>query len=48
MEEHNRLLYVALTRAEDRLVVCGWQTTTQRRTRCWYSLVERGFAALPR
>ena len=26
MEEHNRLLYVALTRAEDRLVVCGWQT----------------------
>ncbi len=26
MEEHNRLLYVALTRAEDRLLVCGWQT----------------------
>ena len=26
MEEHNRLLYVALTRAEDRLVVCGWRT----------------------
>ena len=27
MEEHNRLLYVALTRAEDRLLVCGWQTS---------------------
>ena len=26
MEEYNRLLYVALTRAEDRLVVCGWDT----------------------
>ena len=26
MEEHNRLLYVALTRAEDRLVICGWQS----------------------
>ena len=26
MEEYRRLLYVALTRAEDRLYVCGWQT----------------------
>ena len=26
IEEHNRLLYVALTRAEDRLLICGWQT----------------------
>ena len=31
MEEHNRLLYVALTRAEDRLVVCGWQTRARPR-----------------
>src|SRR5690606_30462942 len=23
-EEHRRLLYVAMTRAEDRLYVCGW------------------------
>jgi ATP-dependent helicase/nuclease subunit A len=28
-EEYHRLLYVALTRASDRLVVCGWQ---QKRT----------------
>lgn len=46
MEEHNRLLYVALTRAEDRLVVCGWQTRRAAADTCWYKLVERGFAAL--
>ena len=46
-EEHNRLLYVALTRAEDRLVVCGWQTRHALDDACWYRLVERGFDALP-
>ena len=45
MEEHNRLLYVALTRAEDRLLVCGWQTRSIR-DECWHSLVRRGFEAL--
>ncbi|HTC08674.1 MAG TPA: double-strand break repair helicase AddA [Acetobacteraceae bacterium] len=47
MEEHNRLLYVALTRAEDRLVVCGWQTRRTMADTCWYRLVERGFERLP-
>ena len=47
MEEHNRLLYVALTRAEDRLLVCGWQTRRGLDDACWYRLVERGFDALP-
>jgi ATP-dependent helicase/nuclease subunit A len=47
MEEHNRLLYVALTRAEDRLLVCGWQTRRGLDDACWYRLVERGFGALP-
>jgi ATP-dependent helicase/nuclease subunit A len=47
MEEYNRLLYVALTRAEDRLVICGWQTRRDLDDTCWYRLVERGFAALP-
>ena len=47
MEEHNRLLYVALTRAEDRLVVCGWQTRRSLDDACWYRLVERGFDGLP-
>jgi ATP-dependent helicase/nuclease subunit A len=47
MEEYNRLLYVALTRAEDRLVVCGWQTRRSLDDACWYRLVERGFDELP-
>ena len=47
MEEHNRLLYVALTRAEDRLLVCGWQTRRGPNDECWYRLVERGFDSLP-
>jgi ATP-dependent helicase/nuclease subunit A len=46
MEEHNRLLYVALTRAEDRLVVCGWQTRRTLPDTCWHRLVERGFTAM--
>ncbi|HME20144.1 MAG TPA: double-strand break repair helicase AddA [Acetobacteraceae bacterium] len=47
MEEYNRLLYVALTRAEDRLLVCGWQTRRGLDEACWYRLVERGFDDLP-
>ena len=44
--EHNRLLYVALTRAEDRLIVCGWAPRAAPAARCWYRLVEAGFARL--
>ena len=40
-EEYRRLLYVALTRAEDRLVVCGWQPKRGPHERCWYELVSR-------
>ena len=45
--EHNRLLYVALTRAEDRLVVCGWQPSRTLPDNSWYSMVTRGFSKLP-
>lgn len=45
IEEYNRLLYVALTRAEDRLLVCGWDTKSIKEE-CWYSAVRRGFEAL--
>jgi ATP-dependent helicase/nuclease subunit A len=45
-EEHNRLLYVALTRAEDRLVICGWASRKGVPDGCWYELVSRGFAAM--
>jgi len=47
MEEYNRLLYVAMTRAEDRLVVCGWQPRNALPEECWYAAVQRGFARLP-
>jgi len=37
--EHRRLLYVAMTRAIDRLVVCGIEGTKKRPEGCWYDLV---------
>lgn len=40
-EEYRRLLYVALTRAEDRLVVCGWEPKRGAAEDAWYSLVAR-------
>jgi ATP-dependent helicase/nuclease subunit A len=43
--EHRRLLYVAMTRAEDRLYVCGWRNKVRPPEGCWYHLVERGLAA---
>jgi ATP-dependent helicase/nuclease subunit A len=46
MEEHNRLLYVALTRAEDRLVICGWNVKRTPDDACWYRTVERAFDRL--
>ena len=45
MEEYRRLLYVALTRAEDRLVVCGWETRNATADECWYRLVEQAMLA---
>ncbi|MAF96211.1 MAG: double-strand break repair helicase AddA [Rhodospirillaceae bacterium] len=38
--EYRRLLYVAMTRARDRLYVCGWHTGKNRKDGCWYDLVE--------
>lgn len=46
LAEYNRLLYVALTRAEDRLLVCGWETRRGVPDDSWYRLVERGFHAM--
>lgn len=45
-QEYRRLLYVALTRAEDRLYVCGWQGRRDPADDCWYRLVEGALAAL--
>lgn len=46
MQEYRRLLYVALTRAEDRLIVCGWDGQRAAPDECWYSLVADAMHAL--
>ncbi len=47
MKEYRRLLYVAMTRAEDRLYVCGWQARRQTvADDCWYRLVAAGLDGL--
>jgi len=38
--EHRRLLYVAMTRARDRLYVCGFENKRGRDPGCWYDLIE--------
>ena len=45
MEEYRRLLYVALTRAEDRLYVAGYKGARNLKKGCWYELVENAFPA---
>ena len=40
--EHRRLLYVAMTRAEDRLVVCGWKPAREIPEGSWHRMVEAG------
>ena len=44
--EYRRLLYVALTRARDRLYICGWENSKGRRPGCWYELAEAAISAL--
>ena len=45
--ESARLLYVALTRARDRLIVCGVQTRPHQFENSWYHHVQVGFDNLP-
>ena len=44
--EYNRLLYVALTRAEDELLICGAEGKRRPPETCWYEAVAQGFARL--
>jgi ATP-dependent helicase/nuclease subunit A len=44
--EHNRLLYVAMTRARDRLYVAGWKGQDRLPQDCWYALVDAGLKDL--
>jgi len=43
-EESNRLLYVAMTRARDRLYVAGWETAQKRNAACWYEKIKDALA----
>ena len=45
LEEQNRLLYVAMTRAEDRLYVGGWIGSKKQDAGCWYDRIAMGLAA---
>jgi ATP-dependent helicase/nuclease subunit A len=40
-DEYRRLLYVAMTRAADRLIVCGADGERKRPDGCWYDLIRR-------
>ncbi|MBL6853688.1 MAG: double-strand break repair helicase AddA, partial [Alphaproteobacteria bacterium] len=41
MEEHRRLLYVALTRARDKLIVCGFENRRGVQRQSWYALAQQ-------
>ncbi|MEJ2124730.1 MAG: double-strand break repair helicase AddA [Alphaproteobacteria bacterium] len=43
-EEYHRLLYVAMTRARDRLYVAGFEGKNGRNKGCWYDLVAEGLS----
>ena len=46
LKEHRRLLYVALTRARDRLYVCGFESRKGVRPGSWYQLAQAAAARL--
>lgn len=45
LEERSRLLYVALTRAEDRLIICGTDKDGKIPEGSWYDMISRGLSA---
>ncbi|HTZ34751.1 MAG TPA: double-strand break repair helicase AddA, partial [Stellaceae bacterium] len=46
LQEYRRLLYVALTRAQDRLYICGWQTRRPANgAAAWHALCRAGLVA---
>jgi ATP-dependent helicase/nuclease subunit A len=45
-DEYHRLLYVAMTRARDRLYVCGWQGIKKCEDESWYDLIKSGLGPL--
>ena len=46
LEEYHRLLYVALTRAEERLCICGYKKSTAVSDDSWYEICRRNLAKI--
>ncbi|MBO0738585.1 MAG: double-strand break repair helicase AddA, partial [Alphaproteobacteria bacterium] len=46
LQEYRRLLYVAMSRAQDRLYICGWQGRDPPREPCWHMLCRTGLAEI--
>ncbi|MBX3581745.1 MAG: double-strand break repair helicase AddA [Rhizobiaceae bacterium] len=46
-DEYRRLLYVGMTRAEDRLIVCGYHGKIARHTATWHSIIHRALVGIP-
>jgi ATP-dependent helicase/nuclease subunit A len=46
LQEYRRLLYVALSRAQDRLYICGWQTQESPKEDSWHALCRTGLAEI--
>ncbi|MBV8130973.1 MAG: double-strand break repair helicase AddA, partial [Alphaproteobacteria bacterium] len=46
LQEYRRLLYVGLSRAQDRLYICGWQTRAAPKQGCWHRLCRDGLAGI--
>lgn len=44
-EEYRRLLYVGMTRAEDRLIVCGYHGAMGKPPSSWHAMVESGLSS---
>ncbi|RWP33263.1 double-strand break repair helicase AddA [Mesorhizobium sp.] len=46
-DEYRRLLYVGMTRAEDRLIVCGYHGKRAPNAGTWHSIVSRALVGAP-
>lgn len=46
LEEYRRLMYVALTRAEDRLCICGYRGKNKANEESWYAICKRTLSGI--
>lgn len=44
-DEYRRLLYVGMTRAADRLIVCGWRGVRTPKHPHWHAMIEKALSA---